>query len=674
MHAPAQTHSPVGEFRTASIGPSQAPTHGEPAFTPSAAISESDLASVKQAIEFARRGKSNDATEIEGRIEDPLVRKLVEWAILHSDENNANSSRYRAFNAANPNWPNVPQFQRKAEAMLWQEHADLATVRAYFGNTPASVKGRLALGRALLDQGDQSAAQAMIRGPWRTEPLSHELEEQMLQTFGGLITRADEKARMDRRLYANDHDAALRSAQRLGGNDPAIAKARIAVNEKASNAKALLDALPADVQHDPGVIFSRIQWLRRGDKIAEAAALMMAAPRDAAQIHDVDEWWIERRLLARKLLDTGDATAAYQMARDAAPPAKENYRVEHEFTAGWIALQFLNDPALAAQHFARIGNGVTNPIALARAGYWRGRAAEAMGRHQEARSHYEQAARYSTAYYGQLARAKLGLSEIAIAPSPLSAAERHAPSGRSEVARAVEILYAVNERDLVIPIVADLGERSQDIATLAAIGEVATHYEDARAVLLVGKAGLGRGHALDHYAFPTFGLPRYSAIGPEVEPEIVYAIARQESAFNPKDRSSANAIGLMQVTPAAGREMARKFNVSYDEKRLIHDQVYNMQLGAAELGDVITGYRGSYILAFAGYNAGRGRVREWLERYGDPRDPNVDPVDWVERIPFSETRNYVQRILENIQVYRVRFGGSSRLMIEADIHRGAGTE
>jgi len=419
-------------------------------------------------------------------------------------------------------------------------------------------------------------------------------------------------------------------------------------------------------------MFSRIQWLRRNDKVAEAAELMMAAPRDAAQIHDVDEWWIERRLLARKLLDIGAATAAYQVARAAAPPTKENYRVEHEFTAGWIALRFLNDPALAAQHFARIGAGIANPIALARAGYWRGRAAEAMNRPQEARSHYEQAARYSTAYYGQLARARLGIAEIAVAAPPLPAAERRAALGRIEVVRAVEILYAINERDLVIPIVADLAERAQDIGTLAALAEVATHYQDARSVLLVGKAALGRGYAFDHYAFPTFGLPRYSAIGPDVEAEVVYAIARQESAFNPRDRSSANAIGLMQVTPEAGRETARKFNVSYDEKRLVHDQVYNMQLGAAELGDVIAGYRGSYILAFAGYNAGRGRVREWVERYGDPRDPNVDPVDWVESIPFSETRNYVQRILENIQVYRVRFGGSARLRIEADIRPGAG--
>jgi len=667
------TASPKGEFHTASLMPAASPVpKDQPALSFSSAdsVSKADLSAVKQAIELARRGKSQEATEVQHSIEDPLARKLVEWAILRSDDNNADFSRYRNFIVANPSWPSLIMFRKRAEAMLWQERADLATIRGFTGNKPISGKGQFALGRALLAQGDRAGAQAAIRGAWRTEPLSREAEEQVLETFGGLLTRADEKARMNTKLYANENETGMRAAQRLGGGEPAIAKARLAVNEKANNAKALLDALPDDAQHDPLVMLSRIQVQRRADKIAEAAALMLAATRDAAQIHDVDEWWVERRLVARKLLDLGDAQTAYQIARDAALPTKENYRVDHEFTAGWIALRFLNNPALAAQHFARIGPGLTNPISLARASYWRGRAAEAMGLHQEARSHYEQAARHSTAYYGQFARAKLGLTEIALAPPPLPSVEKRAALTRIEVVRAAQILYAIGERDLVVPIMADLAERTQDVGVLAALAELATHHDDARSVLLVGKAALGRGYAFDHYAFPTFGLPRYSPIAPEVEPAVVYAIARQESAFNPRDISSANALGLMQVTPEAGRYIAKKFGVDYDQKRLLHDNVYNMQIGAAELSDDISGYRGSYILAFAGYNAGRGRVKEWVERYGDPRSPNIDPVDWVERIPFSETRNYVQRILENVQVYRARFGGGNRLLIEADIRRG----
>jgi soluble lytic murein transglycosylase len=454
----------------------------------------------------------------------------------------------------------------------------------------------------------------------------------------------------------------------------AIGNAWAAVIRKAANAKALLEAVPAEASRDLGYTFARAQWLRREDKAAEAAELMLSAPRDAAQPINVDQWWEERRLVARKLLDLGDARAAYGIARDAALPIKEQFRWEQPFTAGWIALRFLDDPSTAMGHFAKVAQGSSSPTTLARAGYWQGRAAEALGRKEDARGYYEAAARFGTAYYGQLARARLGYQDIVLHGPPELSPERRAAVAQMDLVRAAELLYATGERDLVVPFVADLGDRSSDIAVLAALGEIAARNNDARSMSLIGKPALARGHALEHYAFPTIGIPEYRAIGPHVDIPVVYSIARQESNFYQGTVSSAKAMGLMQVTPEAGREMAKKFGATYDQKRLLSDSVYNVQLGAAELGERLEAYRGSYILTFAGYNAGSGRVRDWLARYGDPRDPKVDAVDWVERIPFSETRNYVERVLENLQVYRVRLGGGPRLMIEADLHRGAAAE
>ena len=241
---------------------------------------------------------------------------------------------------------------------------------------------------------------------------------------------------------------------------------------------------------------------------------------------------------------------------------------------------------------------------------------------------------------------------------------------RLEVARAFEILYAVEERDLVATMAADLADKTSDPGALTTLAEIATRHHDARSTLLIGKTALGRGLPFEHYAFPAFGMPNYQQIGPEVEAPVVYSIARQESAFNPRVVSSANALGLMQVTPDAGRFIAKKFNVAFDQRRLLDDPAYNAEIGTAELGDVINEFRGSYILAFASYNAGQHRVKEWIEQYGDPRNPKVDPVDWIERIPFSETRNYVQRVIENMQVYRARMSNDSRLLIEADLRRG----
>jgi len=410
--------------------------------------------------------------------------------------------------------------------------------------------------------------------------------------------------------------------------------------------------------------------LRRSDQIAEAVALIKTVPQ-LDRSHDLDEWWVERRILARKLLDENDFKDAYAVVRDATPPDSDNYRSEQQFMAGWIALRYLQDPAAAHAHFIKIAEGNDNPIARARGAYWTGRAAEALHKPREAQQHYQEAARYPTAYYGQIARAKAGLGELRLHPFPaLSGADRNRAMS-SDLVRAAELLYAIDARELAWTMLADLGDKSNDIGTLAILSELTAKYRDARGMLLLGKLALARGLALEHAAYPTIGVPSYTPIGPPVDPALVYAIVRQESWFNPKTVSSANALGLMQVTPPAGKYIAAKFKGTFDQKRLLSDQSYNVQMGSAELGDVIKDYRGSYIMAFAAYNAGRGRVRDWVAKYGDPRDPKVDPIDWVERIPFSETRNYVQRVMENVQVYRVRFGATSRLLIEADLRRGA---
>jgi soluble lytic murein transglycosylase len=643
--------------------------HAAAAYIPGPSIPSGDMAVLKEAITLARNGKIGPVTDIEKGFSDPLPRKLVEWVLLRSDNNTADFFRYAAFISANSGWPSIKLMRRRAEAALWHEQAEPATVRAFFAKEPPlTAKGRLALARAFLAMGDRAGAQAQVRETWRKEAFSAELEEQVLQIFGDFLTAADHRARMDMRLYAEDVEAGLRAANRVGGTAPTVAKAWAAVIHKAGNAKALLDAVPSEAGRDLGYTFARVHWLRHADKAAEAATLILAAPRDTGQAIDPDKWWEERRLVSRKLLDLDDPQTAYRVAREAATPNQEDHRWEPPFTAGWIALRFLNDPASAIAHFAKVAQGDNNPTTQARAGYWQGRAAEALGRRDEARSHYEAAARYGTAYYGQLARAKLGYQDIVVRPppEPRTAAE-------PEVVRAAQLLYAVGERDLVLPFAIGLGESSTDVSALAALGEIAAQNGDARSLSNFGKAALRHGYALEHYAFPTIGIPEYRAIGPAVDTAIVYSIARQESNFWQGDISTAKAMGLLQVTPEAGRETAKKFGATYDVKRLLSDSVYNVQMGAAELGELLEIYRGSYILTFAGYNAGRGRVREWISRYGDPRDGEVDPVDWVERIPFQETRNYVQRVIENLQIYRVRFGGGSKLLIEADLHRGSGT-
>jgi peptidoglycan lytic transglycosylase len=628
--------------------------------------SQADKDTLENVIELVRKRKPGDATNAAATISDPVARKLSEWIILRSEDNGASVERYRAFITANPSWPSQTFLRRRLEAALWDDRREDSVAWAWFENeSPVSAKGRFSLAKAMLARGDRANAERLVREAWRNDPMSEETENNALDQFGALLTPGDQKARMDTLLYGSEHEVALRAANRLGAGYVALAKARIASYKKAPNTRALLEVVPRELHNDPGFIFSKIQLLRREEKFAEAAQLMLSAPKDPNRLYNLDEWWIERRLIARKMIDTEEFRSAYLIARDAALPSRDIYKTEQEFTAGWIALRFLNDPAAAAQHFARIGVGSVNPTTLARAGYWQGRAAEAAGRQQEARAAFARAAEQSTSYYGQLARARLGLPQI-----ELNSAPRGRSAERLEIVRAAQLLYELDEREIAVPMLADMGENG-DPEALAGLGELTQRYSDARGMLLVGKAALNRGLPFDFYAYPVNGIPHFTPIGPEVERSIVYAIARQESAFNPAVVSPAQAYGLMQVTPDAARYVCKRHGANYDLSRLKSDSVYNATLGAAELGGLLEDYRGSYIMTFAAYNAGRGSVKKWVDRYGDPRDPKVDAIDWVELIPFSETRNYVQRIMENLQVYRARFGGGTRLQIEADLRRGA---
>ncbi|WGS02447.1 lytic transglycosylase domain-containing protein [Bradyrhizobium sp. ISRA443] len=612
-----------------------------------------DLAAIKDAILAARRGRTSDATDIQARITDPVGRKLVEWYLLRHSESQANFSRYAEFIAANPDWPSMSLLRRQAEARLWQERSDAATVHGFTLDQPISAKGKFALARVLLAAGDRDGAARLVREAWRSDELSDRTESDAYDAFHDLLTSADHRARMDKRIGAKDLAGARRAAKRLGSDELAIVKACGAVREQSKKAQDALDDVPADARRDLGYTLCRIQWLMAENRIDDAARVTIAAAPETMAQQDTDQWWRERRLLARKLLDQGKFQTAYDVVRPAALPDNPYYRSDMHFMRGWIALRYLDDAKTAAAHFARIDEGQINPTVLSRAAYWRGRAAEALGNTAAMRADYEAAARYPTAYYGQLALAKLGRESVHLhAPSPAALAGRAAGDER---VRAADMLYEIGEPDVVLYFVADLAEQSSDVDMLQALGELTGRRNDARAMLQIGKTALGRGLAFDHYAFPIIGIPKHSPIAPDIGRSMTYSVARTESAFDQRDKSSANAVGLMQVTPEAGRDTAKRFKVSYDWDRLVSDPVYNTQMGAAELSALQSEYHGCHIMIFAGYNAGRGRVRDWVKAYGDPRDPNVDPVDWVERIPISETRNYVQRVMENLAVYRARF-------------------
>ena len=628
-----------------------------------------DPEQVKAAIAAYRRGDLKDGDGLSASIDEPAARALLEWVAIRSAASLVPFRRIEAFLAANPNYPATTLFRRRAEEMLIAEKRPPAAIRAFFhGAEPVSPAGRVALALALKDEGRETEANDSIRQVWRRDHLGAPLERLVLAEFPKLLDAEDHRLRTERYLFRQNGPAALRNAERVSADHVRLARARLAVGRaRAPVAASVIAGVPAAVKDDPSHLFLLAQQARRANRNEEAAGLLGKAPRDSAKLGDGDGWWLETRIIARRLLDAGDTAGAYALAAGHAAESPVQ-QIDAEWHAGFIALRFRNDAAAALKHFTTAAEQAETPISVARAAYWQGRAAEALGRRQDAERHYEDAAEHPIVYYGQLARVRLGRSDLPLRRAA-SAGIEHLPGHRG-----VRLLYEAGARDLAGTMLMDLAQRLHTTPALEAIAAIARREGDVRSLLAIGKLAVQRGFPLDTAAFPTDGVPDFPQEGEPMERAIVHAIARQESAFDPSAVSHAGARGLMQMMPATARETARRSGLPFDLARLGSDALYSARMGAAHLGDLLREWRGSYILTFAAYNAGSGNVRRWIAAYGDPRSPEVDAIDWVERIPFYETRNYVQRVMENLQVYRQRLDQRTAYLIDQDLKRGGARE
>lgn len=592
-----------------------------------------------------------------------LDRRILTWAIARYASESLTSAGIAEAVEDLAGWPDLDVLYANGERALYRERPPAqAVLDAFSARPPRTYPGKLALSRAELALGMKEKARARLSALWRVEKLESAQETAFLDEFGALLQKADHRHRMERMLY----EERVRSAGRVAGpaGAQALARAWSAVIRGAPNAGDLLAAVPKE-QRSAGYIFATVRHLRRSGRYSEAAKAMLTAPRDAAALIDADEWWIERRALSRELLDAGDFQGAYRIAaaHAAESPALE---ADAEFHAGWYALRFLDEPNKAAVHFARIADIAEGPISSARAHYWLARAAEAGGPGM-ASDHYARAARHGTAFYGQLAAARLGRSTIRAAYPEPDGDERRAFSARAPV-RAIERLRQAGHAwraPGLFRALAGMLTSPGELTLLAAMAEAAG---DHRTALQVGKIAAARGIDTGGLAYPLGAIPAEAAL-PVAGKALAYAVARQETEFNGIAVSSAGARGLLQLMPATAREMARKQGLPYSRDRLTADPGYNAVLGSAYLGEQLDRFGGSYVLTLIGYNAGPRRAAEWIGRYGDPRGQPVEAVvDWIERIPYPETRNYVQRVVENLQVYKMRLAG--RFDINHDLTAG----
>jgi soluble lytic murein transglycosylase len=630
------------------------------------------------AVDAARAAFKGDyvrAGALAQRSGDQAAVKLVELLYLRDHYKDAGYSRIMAFLEVAPKWPLTETLRKRAEHELYADEASPQTVSAHFANRkPMTPEGALALARAKLAQGDQGAARQLVSSAWADEELDPGLESRVLKEFGGMLGEEDHRRRTANLIYAQDTNAAIRAAKRLSGTYVSAAKVAQALIRSAGGAEKQYRGLPSSVKQWAPVQYALARYYRKREATSQARAALANAPSGLTSPIATEAWWVEKRLVARQSLKPGQRdswAAAYRLAKSHGF-SKGPFLAEGEFLAGWIALRNLHDPSSALTHFGRLEAGADTRTDRARGAYWTGRAYAALGDKGAATSAYRRAAGTPTVFYGQLAREELGRAE-----QPISIGSGGASSGaqaridNDEVMRAFRMVAAAGQKSELNTFVWSIANRFDSKDEMNAAADIVAKLGGPAVAVRLAKLSGQRGIDIDAWGYPTQALPSWRTIGKPVERALVYGLSRQESEFDPGAGSGAGARGLMQLMPGTARLIARQYRLSYAAGKLTGDPGYNVKLGAAHLGDLIADYNGSYILTLVAYNAGPRRAREWVAAYGDPRAGQVDPIDWIEHIPITETRIYVQKVLQNTHIYRSRLAPSTMRPMTADLKRGA---
>jgi soluble lytic murein transglycosylase len=624
-----------------------------------------------QTVAAAKDGDWSRARRLAGEAGSRPAAYLVEWLYTTDRGSDASFAQVSAFLSAHPNWPRRDTLIARAEESMPSD-MDARSVIGWFGDRePLTATGLVRLGEALIVSADAEKGVRLIRKAWSEEELSAAEETVLLQTHGNILRDADHRARLEQRLAMDDVAAARRQIARVDSDARRVAEARIRLKSSPETAATVLASLPAELRTNRGLLQDAARAYRRRDRTEDAIETLQKATAQHGVAVAPEQWWTDRHVLTREALKNRRYQAAYDLASRHGLNSGAGF-ADAEFLSGWIALRFLNKPEAALKHFETLASGVSLPISVARAYYWSGRAEEALQRQNEAIAQYRRASQHAETFYGQLALARLEDS-----PTLRLAATSQITS------RAEEAAFEADERVGVIRVLSEAGDRSMmrifavriandppDAKKLHLLAQLMVSLGDRAMGVRVAKLASYNGVILLPHLAPVVSLPRFpgNAAGPD--PALVLAVTRQESEFDTGAVSSAGARGLMQLMPATARRAASMNRLTFRLGDLTANPSYNMQLGMVTLDDYLAYWSDSYVLGIASYNAGPTNVRKWVEANGDPRDSSVDPVDWIEMIPFSETRNYVQRVLENLSVYRNRLSGSDqRLAILADLYR-----
>ncbi|WP_342068939.1 lytic transglycosylase domain-containing protein [Yoonia algicola] len=580
----------------------------------------------------------------------PVTQDTLMWLRLRSGD--VRFATYRDFLNRRADWPGLDRLRAEAELMIDDSVASADIVAWFAGQTPQTGEGAVRLAQAHLALGQADAARDVLRDTWINERLSEDGQAVMVAMFGEELGPFH-AARVDALLWRSRAEDATRMLSLLSADLAALAAARIGYITRADNLPALVDAVPAALRQDPGLAYARYSWLASRGERTDAIQMLLERSTSAAALGEPFRWSGWRRVLARWEMREGRAEQAYQLASRHYLTEGESY-ADLEWLAGYLSLTYLGDPTQALIHFQNGLRASSGPISLGRMHYWIGRTHVVKGNVDLAAEAFSAGAAHQTSFYGLLASEKVGRAlDPSLAGTPVD--WRAAPVFENDIVQAALILLAGGERGAAFTFFAQLGQ-TLSATEIATLGAYLTEIDEPFYTLLLGKAAVERGIVIPSVYYPIHDL---AAMDLPAAPSLALSIARRESEFNETIASPVGALGLMQVMPATAEEVSGNLGIPYSRGRLTNDWQYNATLGAHYLAYLEEEFGSSPVMIAAGYNAGPSRPRQWIDERGDPRLLEMDVVDWIEHIPFRETRNYVMRVTESIPVYGARLTGQT---------------
>ncbi len=629
-------------------------------------LSPKDFKIAQKTFNLIKRKRWNSAMVEVGVSSSPILKNLVTWMYLKEPQNKATFYDYNKFIKKNSQWPRISRLRYLAEHKIDFKLVKPNDVINFFEKErPLSGYGSIKLGEAYLLKGEKNKAHDLIAEGFKTANLSRDDHRYLNKKFKNLLNANDYVARAEYLAWEQDFYELKRTLKYLPKGYKELYFARFALMTRSYGVDSAISKVPPSFENDIGLKFDRAKWRRKRGRYDGALEIINSLPNDPKFLVKPDLWFKEKFIIARKKIDKKKFDEAYELLINHGV-IDSGLLAEAEWHAGWLALRFLNKPKEALNHFRKMYDGVNYPISKSRAAYWVGETYNHLGNKNSSKEWYGKAAIFNTTFYGQLAASKIDKTKFRVKNNFSYTKEELNKLLKTELGKAVILLDELDESQEAKDIIKHLGSEESTLKEQILAGLLSQEIGRLDFGVQIAKQSSYQNKNLLELNYPIIETPKMVSKKIILPQEIILSLIRQESEFDREANSWAGAKGLMQIMPATGKLVSRSAGLQYSRSKLINDEYFNIQIGSYYISDLTQDFDGAIYMAFAAYNAGPHRVKRWIRRFGDPRKKEIDPVDWIELIPFSETRNYVQRVMENMLVYKYVLNKKS---VENDIEK-----